>query len=74
VSVLLPSMGAGSPDVPASRLLPVVDRVLQRIASDRPTVLVVDDLQWADAASLDSLAYLIAGFRGQNLALVVTIR
>jgi DNA-binding CsgD family transcriptional regulator/tetratricopeptide (TPR) repeat protein len=74
VSVLLPSVGAGSPDVPASRLLPVIDRVLQRIASDRPTVLVVDDLQWADAASLDSLAYLIAGFRGQNLALVVTIR
>jgi DNA-binding CsgD family transcriptional regulator len=74
VSVLLPSAGAGSPEVPASRLLPIIDRVVQRIASDRPTVLVVDDLQWADASSLDSLAYLIAGFRGQNLALVVTIR
>ncbi len=37
-------------------------------------MLVVDDLQWADVSSLDMLAYLIAGFRGQNLALVVTIR
>jgi DNA-binding CsgD family transcriptional regulator len=74
LSNLLPSMGVGSPDVPASRLLPVIDRVVQRIASDRPTVLVVDDLQWADASSLDVLAYLITGFRAQNLALVVTIR
>jgi len=32
------------------------------------------DSQWVDSSSLDSLAYLIAGFRGQNLALVVTIR
>jgi len=74
VSVLLPSLGVGLPDVPSSRLLPIIDRVVQRIALERPTVLVVDDLQWADASSLDSLAYLIAGFRGQNLALVVTIR
>jgi DNA-binding CsgD family transcriptional regulator/tetratricopeptide (TPR) repeat protein len=74
LSKLLPSMGVGSPDVPSSRLLPVVDRVVQRIAKGQPTVLVIDDLQWADVSSLDVLAYLIAGFRAQNLALVVTIR
>jgi predicted ATPase len=74
LSKLLPSIGVGSADVPSSRLLPVVDRVVQRIATGRPTVLVIDDLQWADVSSLDVLAYLIAGFRGQNLALVVTIR
>jgi AAA ATPase domain len=32
LSKLLPSMGMGSPDDPSSRLLPVVDRVVQRIA------------------------------------------
>jgi len=74
LSVLLPSMGAGAPDVPSTRLLPVVDRVLQRIAAGQPTVLVVDDLQWADVSSLDVLAYLIAGFGGQRLGLVATIR
>jgi predicted ATPase len=74
LSVLLPSMGIQSSDVPESRLLPVVDRVVQRIVARQPTVLVVDDLQWADVSSLDLLAYLIAGFRGQNLALLVTIR
>jgi len=51
-----------------------MDRVVQRIAARQPTVLVVDDLQWAEVSSLDALAYLIAGFQGQTLALVVTIR
>jgi DNA-binding CsgD family transcriptional regulator len=74
LSKLLPSLGVGSPDVPSSRLLPIVDRVVQRVAKGQPTVLVIDDLQWADVSSLDVLAYLIAGFRAQNLALVVTIR
>jgi len=74
LSILLPSLGMRSSDVAPSRLLPVVDRVVQRIAARHPTVLVVDDLQLADVSSLDVLAYLIAGFRAQSLALVVTIR
>ncbi|MEO6143385.1 MAG: AAA family ATPase [Dermatophilaceae bacterium] len=74
LSNLLPSMTMHLRDVPPSRLLPVVDRVIQRIVVRQPVVLVLDDLQWADVSSLDVLAYLIAGFRGQNLALVATIR
>jgi len=74
LSILLPSMGMRSSDVPPSRLLPVVDRVVHRIVDRQPTIIVIDDLQWADVSSLDVLAYLIAGFRRQNLALVVTIR
>jgi DNA-binding CsgD family transcriptional regulator/tetratricopeptide (TPR) repeat protein len=74
LSILLTSMGMRTSEVPASRLLPVVDRVVQRIVDRQPTVLVIDDLQWADVSSLDALAYLITGFRGQSLALVATIR
>ncbi|NMM34294.1 MAG: AAA family ATPase [Phycicoccus sp.] len=74
LSILLPSVGMRSSDIPVSRLLPVVDRVVQRIVDIQPTIIVIDDLQWADVSSLDVLAYLIAGFRGQNLALVATIR
>ena len=74
LSTLLPSMGMGVSEVPASRLLPVVDRVVQRIVDRQATVIVIDDLQWADVSSLDVLAYLITGFRGQNLALMAMIR
>ena len=52
----------------------LVDLVLNRIAVRRPTVVVVDDLQWADVASLDAMAYLIAGFRSQPLVLLATCR
>jgi DNA-binding CsgD family transcriptional regulator len=56
------------------RLLPLVDAAFNRISRLRTTVVVLDDLQWADVASLDVLAYLIAGFSEQRLLLVATCR
>jgi DNA-binding CsgD family transcriptional regulator len=57
------------------RLLPLLGAVIGRIAAESPLVLVIDDLQWADASSRDALAYLIAGFSpGQQLALAMTYR
>jgi DNA-binding CsgD family transcriptional regulator len=56
------------------RALSVVDGLVHAIASRRSTVLVIDDLQWADPASRDALAYLIAGFRSQRLILLATLR
>jgi tetratricopeptide (TPR) repeat protein len=56
------------------RLLPVVEALVVAIAARHPTVLVVDDLQWADLASRDALAYLIAGFRGQSVTVLTTHR
>src|SRR5689334_8936719 len=50
LSALLPSLGAGS-NIHTSRLPMLVDLVLNRIALRQPTVMVVDDLQWADVAS-----------------------
>src|SRR4051812_27678188 len=70
---LLPSLG-GNLDTDVVRLLPVVERLVMRIASLRPTLLVVDDVQWADLASRDTLAYLVAGFRGQRITIMATYR
>ncbi|MGW5189321.1 AAA family ATPase [Kribbella sp. NPDC004138] len=70
---LLPGVRAAH-DVPAGRLVPVVDLVLNRIADRHRTVVVVDDLQWADLASLDVLAYLITGFRRRRLTVLGTCR
>lgn len=64
--------GEEPPD--GDRFIPAVDAELERLADQRPTVLVVDDLHWADVSSLDALAYLVASFRGQRLAVVATCR
>ena len=47
---------------------------MNRFADRTPTVLVIDDLQWADRSSLDVLSYLISGFREQRLAILTTCR
>ncbi|MFG1816140.1 AAA family ATPase [Kribbella sp. NPDC049174] len=70
---LLPSLG-GQPMRSTLRLLPVIDGLLQALVSQRPAVLVVDDVQWADLASRDAITYLVAGFRSQRLAVLTTYR
>ena len=54
--------------------LPQLDQAVRRIAELRPTVLVIDDLQWADVSSLDLLAFLVTGLRSQRMAIIVTVR
>jgi DNA-binding CsgD family transcriptional regulator len=39
-----------------------------------PVVLVVDDVQWSDRSTLDTLMYAIAGPASRRLAIVVTLR
>ena len=51
-----------------------IDTLLLRLAARAPTMLVIDDLHWADVATLDALAYLVTGFGSQRLAVVATTR
>ena len=71
---LLPSLGGATQAESGGRPLPIIETAIDKIALRRPTILVIDDVQWADATSLDVLAYLITGFRGQRLALLTTHR
>ncbi|MFI6679438.1 AAA family ATPase [Kribbella sp. NPDC050470] len=73
IAQLAQSLGGAHPTEPG-QLLPRIDDAFNRLAQRAPTVLVIDDLQWADRTSLDVLAYLIAGFRNQRLALLMTCR
>ncbi|UNX55023.1 AAA family ATPase [Georgenia sp. TF02-10] len=59
---------------PADRVPVAVDAWLARRAADRPVVLVADDLQWADASTLDLLMYVLAGPPDRRLAVVLTLR
>ena len=72
-ALILPSLGA-SPTEGHSMLMMVVDALLSRVIARGPTVLVVDDVQWADPATWDALSYLVAGFGHQRLTLVTTHR
>ena len=72
-ALILPSLGAPPPDSP-STLMMVVDGLLSRVVAQGPTVLVVDDVQWADPATRDALSYLVAGFARQRMALLTTHR
>ena len=72
-ALILPSLGA-SPSQGHSMLMMVVDALIGRVVAQGPTVLVVDDVQWADPATWDALSYVVAGFGHQRLTLVMTHR
>ena len=75
---LLPELGDPGPGVPGSvgqtRLFELVLGVLSRLGQERPVVLVIEDVHWADSASLDLLAFLVRNQRSERLATVITFR
>jgi DNA-binding CsgD family transcriptional regulator/tetratricopeptide (TPR) repeat protein len=50
------------------------DHWLSQLCAARPTVLVVDDVQWADQGTLDVLTYVVAGLASRPLAVLMTRR
>lgn len=56
------------------RLLDATIRFLTRIAAERPMLVVLEDVHWADAASLDVLRLLAAGVTRTHLLVVATYR
>ena len=58
----------------ASRLLELIVAVIGRLAAERPLMLVFEDVQWADEATLDLLALLVAGSVNRPMLLVLTVR
>ncbi len=57
-----------------ARLFAAVDQVLAQVAGGRHVVLVVEDIHWADVATLDLMTYLRASRSGAALTLLVTCR
>jgi EmrB/QacA subfamily drug resistance transporter len=85
LSRLLPELRERYPDLPVaatdeglgnSRLFEAITRLLQRWAARRPLVLLLDDMQWADTATLDLLLYLSHTLAEQPvpLLLLLTLR
>jgi predicted ATPase len=62
----------GDPEVQRFRLFQAVALVLEHAAGDRPLLLVLDDLQWADRPTRQLLRHLLrAGTSGRRLIVAV---
>ena len=72
-----PDPGAVGPADPAlshARLFAAVIATLAAAAAARPLVVVIEDLHWADAASLDLLGFVARKLVDQNILLLTTSR
>lgn len=67
------ALGDRHPD-PQLRLFEEVLTVLERLGAEAPTVLVLEDLHWADASTLDLLAFLARAAPERRLLIVATYR
>ena len=81
---LLPELGlppAGGPEPPwldlgsaQGRLFELLLGLFERLADHQPTILVVEDLHWADRSTRDLLAFLVRNLRHGRLLLLLTYR
>jgi ATP/maltotriose-dependent transcriptional regulator MalT len=80
LAVLLPGLedrAAGSErEDPAAqlRLFEALLELLHRLGSERPVVLVLEDIHWADRSSRAFLAYLARSVRDEHLLVLATFR
>ena len=58
----------------AAEVVVAFDAWLDRRCSERATLLMVDDLHWADQSTLDVLTYVLAGPADRRLAVLLTVR
>lgn len=73
---LLPELGAGTNRVEEGRgrLFEVMAILLERVSADRPLVLVVEDLHWADGSTRRLLQFIVRALSSARVMLAVTYR
>ncbi|MFF3456502.1 AAA family ATPase [Streptomyces sp. NPDC002730] len=78
---LLPELGESTRREPSqhdeegmARLFELTARLLERIATDRTVVLVLEDMHWADASTRHLLAYLFRTLHRGRLVVIATYR
>ena len=74
---LLPEIAEGSARLPTSdavQLFEGIAQVLERAAADRPLLLLLEDLQWADEMSLRLLAFVARRLRTSRTLGLLTAR
>jgi DNA-binding CsgD family transcriptional regulator/tetratricopeptide (TPR) repeat protein len=76
LSGLVPTLTEGPVSLPfePSRVLELLLGVVQRLTAEAPTLVVVEDLHWADQSTRDLLAFLAHSVRDERFLLVATYR
>jgi DNA-binding CsgD family transcriptional regulator len=78
LAALLPEFGAAPPStdlrMSRARLFELLLALLERLAEDRPVVLIVEDVHWAGRETSDLLSFLARNLRDAAVLLVVTFR
>ncbi len=72
---LIPLAGESAPGEARARLFEEFLTLLERLAGERPLVLVIEDAHWADRSSRDLIAFLVGYQRAlRNVLIMVTFR
>jgi predicted ATPase/DNA-binding NarL/FixJ family response regulator len=74
LAVLLPELGTPAEKSDRATLFEAVRSAVAHLASDQPVVIVLDDLHWSDAATLDLLAGLAESLDELAVLVVATYR
>jgi len=73
LGLVLPELGP-APQAEAEEIRPAIRGAFERLAQQRPTIVFLDDLQWADAATLAVLADWAAPLPGLPLLVIGAYR
>jgi DNA-binding CsgD family transcriptional regulator len=74
LALLLPELGEPAEDSDRSTIFEAVRCAFVRVATDAPAVVVLDDLQWSDEATLELLAALASSLREIPLLTIAAYR
>lgn len=74
VKVLLPELSLPWREVDHGSVVDAIQRTLRGVARQRPTVVVLEDLHWATAATIDLLPALASSLVGESLLVLCSYR
>jgi len=66
--------GAAGPPASQERLKRELVAFLEDLSADRPLVLFIEDIHWADASTVDLLAYVLTRLGSNRLFTIITFR
>jgi DNA-binding CsgD family transcriptional regulator len=74
LALVLPELGEATRESDRATLLEAIRCAFETIAADGPALVLLDDLQWSDAATLEALAALAAALREMPMLVVAAYR